>query len=97
MTGADRESGDPSYKADRRSALAPPYVGGLPALPTGGGSYSSPTSQGAKGGTSTGTNPAQPGTAGEKIRVDKATSADEDDDDDNEKKGKASRRGGIDP
>lgn len=97
VTDEDRLNGDPSRKADRRGALAPPYVGGSPALPTGGGSYSAPSTPASKGGSGTGNDPAAPSTTGEKIRVNKSAGSDEDDKDDSNKKGKAGRRGGIDP
>ncbi|GAB4313773.1 MAG: hypothetical protein Kow0074_00450 [Candidatus Zixiibacteriota bacterium] len=96
VTDDDRLGGDPSRKADRRGALAPPYVGGTPALPTGG-SYSAPSAPASKGGSGTGNDPAAPSTTGEKIRVNKSAGSEEDGKDDSNKKGKSGRRGGIDP
>ncbi|MBD3297560.1 MAG: hypothetical protein GF341_02815 [candidate division Zixibacteria bacterium] len=98
VTDEDRQGGEPSRKAGRRGSLAPPYVGGSPAMPTGGGTYSAPGGARSKGGSSSGDEPAQPRTPGEKIRVNKSASSDEDNsNDDSNKKKKAGRRGGIDP
>ena len=103
QAGAVDENGnpvEPSQKASRRGSLAPPYVQGTTALPTGGG-YRAPTYIPSKGGTGSGTGSTEPTKVGEKIRVKKADKTSDSEDDsqntNSEKKGKASRRGGIDP
>jgi hypothetical protein len=102
VTDDDRAGADPSSKAGRRGALAPPYVGGSPALPTGGSSYTAPSTPGAKGGTATGNEPANTVSKGSNVYKKKSGQTDAskpnpDSTDQSDQRRKANRRGGIDP
>lgn len=89
---------EPGARADRRGALAPPYVGGAPALPSAGSGYVAPSTGGSKGGGTPGTG-AGPTTPGEKIRVRAGdTTSDSSSTPGKSDTGtKAGRRGGVQP
>ena len=102
--GYSEEVPEPSAKASRRGGLIPPYVGGAPAISTGGGSFrrSDPDATQTKGGTGGEPGTASPGTSTDKIRVKKADQPGDGNQSDTvqsdtKQQKKASRRGGIKP
>jgi len=58
---------EPGERAGRRGSLAPPYVGGAPAVPSTGGTYIAPGAGATKGGGTPGTGAGIP--QGDKVRV----------------------------
>jgi hypothetical protein len=105
-TGGNYSEGLPESqpKASRRGDLVPPYVGGTPAIPTGGASFrrSDPGATQTKGGTESETGTASPGTSTEKVRVKAADQSSDSSQSgtqptESKEKKKASRRGGIKP
>lgn len=89
---------EPGERAGRRGSLAPPYVGGAPAVPSTGGTYIAPGAGATKGGGTPGTG-AGPTVPGEKIRVNASTATPDSSGtpDKTDTGTKAGRRGGVKP